>query len=750
MKHGVRLKHFSMSGVTVAVLIFGGTPLLAQQTDPSALPHGPDEIIVTAQRREERLQDVPIAVTAVGARELQNRRVTELAEIGKMVPGLFLQSSDVTRPTTYIRGVGNRQFDAGSEGSVGFFFDDFYLGRTSGQLAGLFDLERIEVLRGPQGALFGRNTLGGAVSMISARPAATPGGYVQADVGNYDLMRVEGAVTGPIDQQGRVTGRLSFLVNQRDGFFRNLTTGRRLQADNTAAIRGKLRIEATDALTVNLTGEYNHTDGRGVFFTRTDPLLAAYPGYTMPLDTRPREEALNQDSWLDRKVYTALARVEWETNGLDLVSISGYRGIRSRHEFDFDGSPYDTFRERELERSNAYSEEVRLQSRPGGIATFDDRAEWLLGGIFYKEDTVRTDHFIFGKDSAIASIAETFDRIGIVAPLVPGINSYDAPFANDISTTSVAVYGQMKWKFTDRLNVTAAIRWTRDKKDATISMVAPLPGLPPAPQSFAVNMTPSWSSVDGKLTADYKIAEDVLIFATFAKGSKSGGFQYATFDPLTSSVVFGPEKLYSYEAGLKSSLFDRKLTFNLTGFYYDYSDQQLLGSVPTSGDIFVVAIANAGSSNIKGGEAEIKFNPARGLNLAVAYAYLDARYNHFLFAPGVDNSGNRMPRAPQHTVNIAADYGTDLGFGQAFIHVDWNYQSKFYFEFDEGRTPYSTQNGFGLLNAQLGYTIDAWRVALWGKNLTDTTYTDFEVNLGQTVRTLGSPRTYGVSLGYRF
>ncbi len=173
------------------------------------------DIIVTAQRRNERLQDVPVSVTTLGTEQLQARRVTDLAQIGKIVPGLFLQSSDLTRPTTYIRGVGNRQFDAGSQGSVRFFFDDVYLGRTSGQLTGLFDLERIEVLRGPQGALFGRNTIGGTVSIISAKPTADPEGYVQADVGNYNLVRIEGAVNRPLTGEGRISGRLAFLANKR-------------------------------------------------------------------------------------------------------------------------------------------------------------------------------------------------------------------------------------------------------------------------------------------------------------------------------------------------------------------------------------------------------------------------------------------------------------------------------------------------------------------------------------------------------
>ena len=236
------------------------------------------DIIVTAQRRNERLQDVPVSVTTLGTEQLQARRVTDLAQIGKIVPGLFLQSSDLTRPTTYIRGVGNRQFDAGSQGSVRFFFDDVYLGRTSGQLTGLFDLERIEVLRGPQGALFGRNTIGGTVSIISAKPTADPEGYVQADVGNYNLVRIEGAVNGPLTGEGHISGRLAFLANKRSGYFENLTTGKCLQGDDTIALRGRVRFELSDSVLLHLTGEVNHTDGSGAFLPerpRSWPLLLA-------------------------------------------------------------------------------------------------------------------------------------------------------------------------------------------------------------------------------------------------------------------------------------------------------------------------------------------------------------------------------------------------------------------------------------------------------------------------------------------
>ncbi len=704
---------------------------------------GLEEIIVTAQRREQRLQDVPVSVTALGTEELQTRRVTELAQIGKIVPGLFIQSSDLTRPTTYIRGVGNRQFDAGSEGSVGYFFDDLYLGRTSGQLAGLFDLERIEVLRGPQGALFGRNTIGGAVSMVSAKPATDFGGYVQADLGNFDLMRFEGAVTGAFDDANRISGRLAFVVNQRDGYFKNLTTGNYLQGDDTAAVRAKLRLKPTDALTVDLTGEVNSTDSSGAFLTRTGAILAASPGLSLPPDTNRREEALNQDSSLDRKVYTAIGRLEWAADGVDLVGISGYRGIRSRHQFDFDGSIFDSLREDEIEHSNAYSQEFRLQSQRGGFATFGGKLEWLLGGIYYRENTKRTDHLIFGPDSAISSIVRTFDLIGVVAPLMPGVDTFDTPFTNDVTTTSFAVYGQGKWQFTDRLSVTGALRWTSDEKDATISIISPRPGLPPAPESFAVDLNPNWSSVDGKLTADYRFSRDGIVFATFAKGSKSGGFQFATFDPVTSSVVFGPETLYSYEVGVKSSFLNRRATLNATAFYYDYKDQQLLGTIPTEGQAaFLVAIVNAGTSTIKGGEVELQVAPTRGLKLAGSYAYLDARYDEFLFAPGVDNSGNRMPRSPKHMINLSADATTRLGPGEGFFHVDWNWQSKFYFEFDEGLTPFSTQKAFGLLNVHAGYQLGPWRATAWAKNLTDAAYTEFEVNLGSSIHALNAPRTY--------
>lgn len=708
-----------------------------------------DEIIVTARRREQRLQDVPVTASALGATDIEAYNIQDVQQIALYVPGLFIQSADSTKPTTYIRGIGNRQFDLGSEGSVGMFVDDVYLSRTSGQLTGIYDIARVEVLKGPQGALFGRNTIGGALSLTTASPTKSIEGFVRGDLGNFGLVRVEGAVSGPLTEDGSLSGRLAFLVNKRDGYAKNLTTGTQLQADDTVSIRGKLRYEPSDDFKIDFTGEYTRMDGIGNFSKPILGVFSARPGISLVSEADARSEFLSIDSSINKDLYMAIVNATWSTEDVTIESISGYRGVRMKELFDLDATRFNAINEDSDEKSDQYSQELRIKSTPGGFATFDDRLEWLLGGIYFQENANRLDRFPFGPDSTISSIVQTFDVLGIPAPILPGVDTFNEDFMNDLTTKSVALYGQATWNFTEKLSLTAGLRWNYDKKEATLSGRTSRPGLPPVFADFDVNLDPSWTSVDPKVTLAYKPEPDTLIFATFAKGTKSGGFQFAVFDPTSASVVFDPEKLISYEVGVKTMQLDNRLSLALSGFYYDYTNQQLLKILPAAG--FAAVIANAASSTIKGIEFEAKAILLPGLEVGMTYAYLDAVFDSFEFAPGLDFSGNNLPRAPKNTFTVNADYRTDVGSGEIFIHGDWNWQDKVFFEFDQGATFGTSQKSYGLLNAQVGYEVNGWRFALWGQNLTDVTYTSFELNFGDSVsHFFGAPRTYGISVGSRF
>lgn len=589
---------------------------------PAYAADGPiEEVIITARKKEENLQDVPISVTAFDADNLKAANVFSLDEISKLTPGLFFQFFDDTRPSTFIRGLGSRQFDAGSEGSVGIFFDEVYLARFSGQMTGLFDLQRVEVLKGPQGTLYGRNTIGGTINIISSTPTDSLNGYFETEYGNLDQLRFEGAIGGPI-LGDRLTGRLAFLSHDRDGHIKNLTTGTDLQGEDTSAVRGKLHFRASDTLELMLTAEYNQSDRPG---TQGEPIVGVFsaaPEITLIKTPGRRDEFYNADSRFDREILTLIGRIEWDAGPIQVTGITGYRSSELREFRDLDSTRFDTIGQDTVEDSDAVSQELRFASKPGGLLTFNDRLDWLIGFYFYNEDTDRLDRFPFGPDSAISSVAATFDAIGVPAPILPGVDTLDEDFIDNVDVTSYAIFGQATLRLTDRLNLTGGLRWTRDEKEAEIVGNTTRPGLPPIFGDFVVERNPDWESLDPKITLDYHITNDILAYFTFAQGFKSGGFQFAAFNPAAAGVVFDPEELTTYEWGLKTAFWDGRFRLNASGFLYDYEKQQLPRIVLLPNGSFAQVIDNAAESEIKGVEFELSLAPADGFRIAAGYAYL--------------------------------------------------------------------------------------------------------------------------------
>ncbi len=741
------MSHRSLIHATVIFMITAaaGSPL-PLLSDEGTL----EEVIVTARKKAESLQDVPISVTALNEEALRAANIVGIDEVGRLTPGLFFQFFDDTRPSTFIRGLGSRQFDAGSDGSVGIFFDEFYLSRFSGQMTGLFDIDRVEVLKGPQGTLYGRNTIGGAINIISRNPTDEPSGYAEVEYGNFSQFRAEGVISGPIAGE-RLTGRLAFVKHDRDGHLKNLTTGTDLQGEDMGAVRGKLRYLASDKLEATFTVEYNTSDRPG---TQGEPIVGVFsaaPGISLVKTPGRRDEFYNADSRFDRELLTMIGRVVWDLGPLAITSITGYRNSDLKEFRDLDSTRFDAIGQDTVEKSDTFSQELRLASTPGGALTFNDRLDWVLGFYYFTEDTDRLDSFPFGRNSAISSIVRTFDTLGIVAPILPGVDTFYEDFTNNVDVDSYAVFGQATLKITDRLNITGGLRWTRDEKHAEIIGDTTRPGLPPIFADFTVNRDPSWESVDPKLTVDYHVSPETLIYATYSEGFKSGGFQFAAFNPVAAGVVFEPEDLTAYEAGLKSDLWDGRMRLNASGFIYDYKNQQLPRIVLLPNGSFAQVITNAAKSDIKGIEIDVSLAPTSGLLLSAGYAYLDATYDEFVFNQALDFSGNQMPRAPEHSYFITVNYEQSIGSGVGFIHADWSWQDDIFFEFDEGATIGTEQDAYGLLNLEAGYEIDRWRFAAWAKNLTDKTYRSSVLNFGgNTIEFLGLPRTYGLSVRYVF
>ncbi|WP_156680767.1 TonB-dependent receptor [Sphingomonas profundi] len=714
----------------------------AEQVPASDADGGIQDIVVTAQRRAENLQDVPITMSVLGASELQAAGIANVEQVARLTPGLFVGKFDTLRPQVYLRGVGSRVFDPGSEGSVGIFTDESYMGRFSGSLTDVLDVERIEVLKGPQGTLYGRNTIAGAINIITRAPTDTFEGYAEASYGNYNQYDVRGAVSGPLSDTVRF--RIAARTGHRDGFSRNTASGRRGNGDDGDVIRARLAADVTERLTVDLIGEYQHASLPGLLQESTGSRqflqAASSPSYTPTPDKY--SEAYNIDGYSRRSIYSGVGKIAWRGDAVTLNSITSYRRSTIGQAYDLDATPRNIWTFDYRERSRQFSQEVRLSSSDDGAATFGGAIDWVLGGYYYNEQTRRADHFNLGADSIFATNQAATE-----------VNTY----ATRISTKSYAAFGQITANLTDTLHITAGGRYTHDRKAAVITTTTTSTIPPSYYPGFTVRPGKSWSSFDPKLTIDYQLSRRILAYATASRGFKSGGFQYNSTNAALAAVVFNPERAWTYEAGLKSQFLDNKVQLNVAAFYYDYKNLQLplfvLLPPPAPAGSGSNVISNAAKSTIKGIDATTLIAVTPEFTLSGGVSYLDAKYDRYV--TGTANySGNRMIRSPKWQANAAASYETPLNDALKLkLRGDWSYTSRIFFEADEGARPFTSQEGFSLFNARVGLAEidDRWAVEGWVSNIADKHYVNTVFSVPVTVLQVWSlPRTYGGTVRYRF
>lgn len=703
---------------------------------------GLDDIVVTAQRRSESAQDVPITISAFDGDALQAGGLSGVEQVARLTPGLYVGKFDSLRPQVYLRGIGSRVFDPGSEGSVGIFTDESYVGRFSGSLADLLDVERVEVLKGPQGTLYGRNTIGGAINIITRRPTRSPEAYVEASAGNYGFYDVRGAVSGPLTDRVRI--RLAGSAMHRTGYSRNTLTGRDGNGDDGKAVRLRIAADIGVDSSFDLITEYQEADMSGLLqeSTGTRQFLQApgSPSYTPTPDKY--SDAYNTDGFNRRKLFSAIGRFDVNTDAVALTSITSFRRSRISSAYDVDGTPRDVWTYRYDELSHQFSQEVRLSSVPDGFLSFGERVSWVLGAYYYRERAKRTDLFNQGPDSLFH-----FNQPGIEE------NAYIV----DIDTDSYAAFGQFTVSLVDGLRVTVGARYTHDEKDAIITTTTSSVVPPSYFTGFTVNPHKSWSSFDPKLTVDYRINPDILAYATISRGFKSGGFQFNATNATLAAVVFDPERVLTYEAGLKSQFLDDRVQLNVAAFYYDYKNLQLprftLLPPPAPAGSGSNIISNAAKSTIKGVEAALALAPLPGLRLNGGVSYLDARYDNYV-AGAQDFSGNRMIRSPKWQANADIGYETALTPGLRIkAKGDWSYVSRIYFEADQGARPFTSQEGVHLFNARVGIggADDSWSLDAWVRNIGDKRYVNTIFAVPVTILQVWSlPRTHGLSARYSF
>ncbi|HEX8240636.1 MAG TPA: TonB-dependent receptor [Allosphingosinicella sp.] len=733
-------------GAAVAALAAVPAPLYAQTEEEAAAaanealdesaaagPVEDTDIVVTARRRAENLQDVPIAVTAYSGEALERAGAVDITDLSDTTPNVTIETSRGTNTTltAFIRGVGQQDPVAGFEAGVGLYLDDVYLNRPQAAVLDIYDVERIEVLRGPQGTLYGRNTIGGAIKYVTRRLSELPTFSARANLGTYRQADLILSASTPVADGVKIGGSVARLTRQ--GFGDNLTTGQENYNRDLWAARATVELDPADGISIRFSGDYTKDNSNPRGGHRLIPgLLSGAPVLADVYDSRGGLVAPKQEI----KAYGGAAHVDIKlTEAITLRNITAYRRDRSATPIDFDALPAADVDVPAIYRNRQFSNEfqVLIDSGPlNGVA-----------GIYYLN----------------AHASNIFDVVLATTGAVIGVPGFTASTFGDVETKTWAAFADFTYDISDQFHLSLGGRYTTDKRHATVIRKNLAGGASPELGGAGVQLGALTSNFTGSETFNqftprasisFTPDDNNNIYASYSKGFKGGGFDprgLSTAAPdlngngvreaneIFDYFLFDPEQVTSYELGWKTSLFDRRLRLAIAGFYADYKDVQVPGSVgavingiPT----FVGVTTNAGAASFKGIEVESLATIFRGddgsrLTFAGTLGYLDAQYDEFITnVPGtgpVDVADfRRIQNTPKWTLSGTLDYSTPIHGGTLDANTTLSYRSKT-FQF-ETPSPFLDQKGYALWDANLTWTSrnDRWTVGLHAKNILDKQY----------------------------
>jgi iron complex outermembrane receptor protein len=738
-------------------------PVLAEETasssaSPAAAGSKVEEVVVTARRRSERLIDVPAAVTALSADDLQRRQILRLDQLQYTSPSLTIGPAFTgnATPGIGIRGLRNYNIQATQDSTVAVYLNEFVLQRTQGLNAGLYDLESVQVLKGPQGTLFGRNSIGGAILLTTRAPQDKLGGYVDVSVGDYNLRTFEGALNVPISDklQVRAAGR----IVKHDGYTYNLGDGRRYDDENTIDGRITIRFQPTENLrndivltslrehengvaTKLLYGNVNGSIGRTPIVT-TLAALAGRDSHTVSMSSAPGANGRDTDA----DTRTAIDTATWEiAPNLTLKNIIGVRNTTSHIYSDLDGTTANAYASTDSVDVDQFSEEIQLQGR-----AFDDSLSYSTGIYYFREAGLA--------DTYTSTLGTTRDSHGHVRNI------------------SKSIYAQATYKvpFIPQLSLTGGIRSTSDTRNLSVQSYGngvcrqlDLNKVQPPNCQFKFGIRskePTWT-----LSADYKVTDDTLVYVAHRRGYRAGANNLTSSDFLGYTPA-GPEFVIDTELGLKTRWAWSGMTgsFNFAAYKSDYTDIQVaikrLFDIGGGNIVTTTATTNAGAATIKGLELEFTVKPVTSLTIGGHYSYTDAHYTQYVNA-GVDRSKDKFIGAAKNIAGFNVDW-TALSsdrLGEFAIEFDGNYRSHVAIQGTNVNPVTGVEfydyfvKGYTLFNARI-----EWRHVMnssvdlnaFVKNLADHKYINSGVTLqsttGTAAYTLGDPRTFGIGLHYTF
>ena len=691
------------------------------------------DIVVTAQKRATSVQNTPLAVTAVTGADLRTRQIDSIESLALSLPNVNF-GKNVGFARIAIRGVGLDTTVACQEGRVAYHVDGVYISRPSAAIATFFDVNRIEVVRGPQGTLYGRNATAGAINVVTNDPQNELGGYAKLTVGNYGLISSEGAITDGISDT--LSARFAFQTVDRDGYGRGLVTGQQIDNEHTYAFRGKLRFKPSESFDIVVSADYSHENDQAFVYHYLGPGKPNFVPFGPRLGGRvapnPRDSYGDVPQVNYRNFYGFGAVANLDLGFGTLTSVTGYRDSYTNYDSDADGTDVNITNFRIVEQATQFSQELRLAGSTHGI-------KWLVGGYYF-------DERIYG-NVAFSPLRQLSGR----PPFAQGVD-----YRGNLKTSAYAGFGQLDYEIVRGVTLSAGGRYSYERKSIDHYGVvdAVTPYNPTVPFNYTLFQTADvdFDAFTPRLGIEYKITRDILAYFTYAKGFKSGGFSLNAFNP-----PLQPEKLTDYEGGVKAEWFGGKLRTNVAAFYYDYTNlqvQKILGAVALP--------VNAAAATVKGVEIELATRPAEGLELSGNVSLLDAKFDNFATSDAarpelgvIDLSGKHLPQAPNYTVNLAAAYTLDTQYGAFTLRGEAARTGRVFFS--PYNRPEVAQDAYTKFNAFLNYRRDnsGWTGSLFVRNIADRrTVSSSQVSAGFSgfpiLGAFDPPRTFGASVGYSF
>ena len=724
-----------------------------------------EEVIVTAERRAESLQSVAVAVTAFTGEEMDAQGIVDIKGITERTPGFTMGTFNPGQPQFYIRGIGSNEDGAGGDQSVIVFVDEVYIGRSAGSDFDLFDLERVEVLRGPQGTLFGKNVIGGAVSLVTKKPTEETRMKFEGTAGNLGEVGVRGLVSGELAEN--VYGKVSISSRRRDGYVDSRIdefpeffpdTNVDDQHDiNTDSLRAALRMTPSDRLEINLSANWSQMDRAGPTYISIGPGGIPY-GANASLDpnygANIHENFIEDPGSSETDISGFTARFDYElTDSTSFTSLTSFRSVESEQIWALStpnlsalfvsGGAIPLY----LVGNNNYTDESDTFTHEFRLTGGNDKLFWIAGLYYMTEETDRFE---------TSSVGLLFPGGGGVPGNLPGIVPGDDQ-GNE--TTSYSVFGQFTYNITDALAITLGGRQSFDKKDIT-RVGTPSPLSPN--RNFDFRTSNDWDAFTGKFTVEWQATENAFLYGTISEGYKAGGYQGLAATELIAITPFDPEEATLYEIGAKTEWFDNRLRLNLAVFQTDYSDLQILqllveedAPFGTGGQLIT---QNAADADIEGYELEFVIAPTDNLTISGSYTHLDTAFSNFFtptgFRPpdggagtGGDRTGNPLRNAPDKAYNVLVRYymglsnGGSLTWQADFRHKDIVYQDPDVFEF-------AAVPEYDVVDLRVSYVWPKGNLetTLWSRNANDESYFLHNWPLqGSGQATPAPPRTYGVT-----